>query len=160
LIYRTEMPKKANFGGIPSADALCNASPPRAGAYKALIVDGTTRRACTTASCGGGVAEHVDWVLASDTTYSRPDGTLIGSTNGAGIFVFPLQASIDTVGYSYWTGLSTDWTSSTDDCGDWTQTAGYYATEGLADTTDSQAIYGVSESCASLAGAFFVCVEQ
>ena len=99
-------------------------------------------------------------MLAPDTSYSRPDGTLIGTTNEAGIFVFPLEASIETAGYSYWTGLGSDWTSSSDDCGDWTQTAGYAATEGLGDATDSQAIYGVSESCATLAGVFFACVEQ
>jgi hypothetical protein len=160
VIYLSATPKKANFGGIGAADSACNLSPPNGGTYKALIVDGTTRAACTTAGCSGGANEHIDWVLAPDTTYVRPDGTVVGTTNGAGIFVFPLDASIAGVGYSYWTGLSGDWTSSSDDCGDWAQTTGYFANEGLGDATDDQAIVGVSESCATLAGAYFACVEQ
>lgn len=162
IIYLTGTPKKANFGGVSAADALCNSSPPHPGTYKALLVDGSTRVACTSALCvTSGAAEGVDWALAPNTQYVRADGqTVIGTTTAAGIFAFPLAASIDTNGFSYWTGLATDWTTSTDDCTGWTEVSGVFANEGLADKTDNQAIAGVSESCATLAGAFFACVEQ
>ena len=162
IIYLTSTPKKANFGGVSGADAECNASPPIAGTYKALLVDGTTRVACTSAQCvTSGAAEGVGWVLAPNTKYVRADGTtVIATTTGAAIFSFPLAASIGTNAFSYWTGLSADWTTSPDSCSGWAQTTGFFATEGLADTTDSQAIVGVSESCATLAGAVFACVQQ
>ena len=162
MIYLTSMPRKANFGGISAADTLCNASPPIARPFKALLVDGTARIACTSAQCTtSGAAEGVDWVLAPNTQYVRADGTtVIGTTSGAAIFSFPLDASIGTSGLTYWTGLNTDWTTSTDSCAGWTQTSGVFATQGLADFSDNNAIAGVGESCATLAGAFFACVEQ
>jgi hypothetical protein len=162
VIYLTSTPKKANFGGVSGADAECNANPPNQGTYKALLVDGTTRVACTSADCGtSGVDEGVDWVLSPNTTYVREDGTtIIGTTSSAAIFPFPLDASIGTTGLSYWTGLEDDWTTSSDNCSGWTATSDVFANEGLADATDSQAITGLSESCATLAGAFFACVEQ
>lgn len=149
IIYLTNMPKKANFGGVAGADALCNASPPVPGTYRALIADGVTR------------ALGTNWALAPDTKYVRADGsTVIGTTNGNAAFVFPLNAGMGTSGVAIWTGLNADWSSSDDDCNNWSGTAGFSATAGLADTTDSQAIMGVLENCATLAGAFFACVEQ
>jgi hypothetical protein len=144
----TSVPQKANFGGIIGADAQCNTSPPTASPYKALLVDGTTRVACTSAQCTtGGATEGVDWVLAPNTKYVRKDGTtVIGTTSAAAIFAFPLAASIGTNGDSYWTGLNPDWTTNSDSCSGWTQTSGFFASEGLANTLDSQAILGVSES--------------
>jgi len=162
VIYVTSMPKKANFGGINGADTQCNADPPVPGTFKALLVDGSTRVACTSAQCTtNGATEGVDWVLAPNTKYVRADNTtVIGTTNSAGIFSFPLEASIGTSSLSYWTGLSADWTTSADSCAGWTQTSGAFANEGLADAVDSAAIIGVNESCATLAGAFFACVQQ
>lgn len=162
VIYLTGTPKKANFGGVSSADQECNASPPFAGTYKALLVDGTTRVACTSAACAtNGAAEGVDWALAPSTQYVRADGTtVIGTTNAAAVFAFPLSNSLGTSGISYWTGLASDWTTSADNCTGWTATSGVFATEGLADQVDDQSLDGVSESCASLAGAFFACVQQ
>ncbi|MFZ5891786.1 MAG: DUF1554 domain-containing protein [Myxococcota bacterium] len=162
MIYLTSAPSKANFGGISGADTQCNASPPVAGTFKALLVDGATRIACTSAQCAtNGAAEGVDWPLAPNTTYVRADGTtVIGTTTSAAIFAFPLTASIGTAGFTYWTGLNVDWTTSTDSCAGWTQISGVFATEGLADAVDNGAISGVSESCATLAGAFFACVQQ
>ncbi len=158
----TSVPQEANLGGITGADALCSNSPPFVGTYKALLVDGTTRVACTSAQCTtSGAAEGVSWVLAPNTKYVREDGTtVIGTTSAAAIFVFPLAASIGTNGDSYWTGLNTDWTTSSNSCSGWTQTSGVSASAGLANTSDSQAISGVIDSCATLTGAFLVCVEQ
>ena len=161
IIYLTGTPKKANFGGVSGADTLCNASPPSPGSYKALIVDGTTRVACTSAHCvTSGATEGVDWVLAPNTKYVRADNTVIGTTSAAGIFAFPLTNSIGEIGYSYWTGLSGDWTTSADTCTGWTEVSVVGASQGLADTLDSQSISGVVVNCGDLAGAFFACVQQ
>ncbi|HEX7450659.1 MAG TPA: DUF1554 domain-containing protein, partial [Polyangiaceae bacterium] len=163
VIYVTSAPQQANFGGVVGADAQCNSSPPTVGTYKALLVDGTTRVACTSAQCTtGGAAEGVGWVLAPNTKYVREDGTtVIGTTSAAAIFVFPLTASFGTNGDSYWTGLNTDWTTSPDSCSGWTQTTTFFASEGAANTSDSRAIHGaVSDDCTTVAGASFACVEQ
>src|SRR6478736_1249932 len=161
IIYLTGTPKKANFGGVSGADTLCNASPPSPGSYKALIVDGTTRVACTSAHCvTSGAAEGVDWVLAPNTKYVRADNTVVGTTSAAAIFAFPLTNSVGEIGYSYWTGLSGDWTTSTDTCNAWTEVSVVGASQGLADTLDSQSISGVVVNCGDLAGACFACVQQ
>src|SRR5690606_20294444 len=58
--------------------------------YKALLVHGTERVACTTAQCSGCASEHVDWVLSPNTHYLRADGvTLVGTTNDLGLWSFP-----------------------------------------------------------------------
>ena len=83
-------------GGIAEADAFCmaDAGYPGTGTYKALIVDGTNRIACTTANCSGGAGEHTDWVLKASTAYVRSNGsTAIGTTTAEGIFSFPLTNS-------------------------------------------------------------------
>ena len=162
VIYLTSMPTKANFGGVQAADAQCNASPPVPGTYKALLVDGVTRIACSNANCAtNGVGEGMDWALAPNTQYVREDGTtVIGTTTNAAIFAFPLDASIGTSPFLYWTGLAADWTTSTDSCSGWSATAGFSGSEGLADATDDQSIAGAVDSCVTLAGAFFACVQQ
>ena len=164
VIFLTSSPTKINkIGGISGADAACEAGKAGkpAGTYKALITDGSARIACTTPNCSGGVGEHKDWVLAANTKYQRPDSTVIGTTNARGIFTFPLTNSISTNGgFAYWTGLKSDWTSD-EHCLGWTtlsQVEG--ATQGLDNETNSSAIQGSSVSCASIAGAFFACVQQ
>jgi hypothetical protein len=149
IIYLTGMPKKANFGGVVGADSLCNLNPPVTGVYKALISDGSTR------------ALGMNWALAPNTKYVRADGTtVIGTTKANATFSFPLTSSMGTQALTIWTGLNADWTTSGDNCSGWTATAGFAANSGLADATDSQAIMGVVENCATLAGAFFACVQQ
>ncbi|HLD45750.1 MAG TPA: DUF1554 domain-containing protein, partial [bacterium] len=64
-IFVTDATYNGNLGGVAGADALCeaDANKPATGTYKALIVDGVARVACTTANCGGGAGENIDWVL-------------------------------------------------------------------------------------------------
>jgi hypothetical protein len=93
MIFTTSGTNNGNFGGMAGADAYCtsDANKPTRGTYKAMLVDGTNRVACTSSFCGGsGVSEHVDWVLDPTTLYSRSDGTPIGTTTSAGVFTFPL----------------------------------------------------------------------
>lgn len=108
--------------GISSSDARCNGSgvrPDLSSKYKALKV-GDTRRACITAYCSGGVSENKDWVFYPNTTYYRVNSTtIIGTTNSVGIFTFPLINSVST-GFTYFTGLSVDWTNDANNCNNWT----------------------------------------
>ena len=103
---------------IANADALCmndDYKPAGSSTYKAMLVDGTNRVACTTALCSGGTSEHIDWVLQPNAEYYRSDGTtLILKTNANGIFDFGanLTNSFDTSASTYFTGLMGDWTSS------------------------------------------------
>lgn len=117
--------------GIAGLDANCASDankPSGGGTYKALVSDGTNRRACTTANCGGGAGEHISWVLKANKEYRRSNGTtVIGTTTANGIFTFPLtnsfQATI-TGTNAIVTGLNTDWTSNANDCTDWTTNGG------------------------------------
>lgn len=112
-----------DFGGISGADSFCMSdgnNPDAMATFKALLVDGTARVACTTANCGGGTGEHTDWVLDAGTQYKRAsDNTVIGTTTANGVFT-TLSAAFATGGGYYWTGLNTDWTSDTgNDCSEW-----------------------------------------
>lgn len=156
--------------GIASADALCMADankPADSSTYKAMLVDGTNRVACTTSLCSAGTSEHIDWVLQPNAEYYRSDGTtLILKTNANGIFDFGangdnlLSNSIGTTNSTYWTGLMTDWTGDPNNrCLGWVlgemgPTLGAY---GMGDQTDSSSIYG-SDFCDAVRR--LVCVEQ
>ena len=82
------------------------------GVYKALMANHSERHACTTTNCSGGASENHKWVLRANTEYRREDGvTVIGTTNAAAIFEFPLtnsmvDASVDT---PVWTGIRDGW---------------------------------------------------
>ena len=111
-----------NIGGKAGADTVCQSDTniPNSGVYRALIVD-DNRRACTTANCSGGAGEGLDWVLKANTTYTRSDNTIIGTTNSAAIFSFPLTNSISTTAsVRVFTGLSIDWTTASQTCTNWT----------------------------------------
>ena len=142
-------------GGISGADALCVS----AGAgYKAMIVDGTARRACSTASCSAGITEHIDWVLRPNITYLRGDGvTLIATSDLAGVLPFSLAATITGAGDQAWTGLNTDWTTSAHTCNSWATTTnqGQY---GQGNATGGQAISANNAACT--ASLRLYCVEQ
>lgn len=162
-VFLTATPNNGNLAGPTGGDSLCglDGNYPGSGTYKAMVVDGVTRIACTSANCGGGTGEHSDWVLAAATTYYRSDNTTeIFATDANGIFDFSgtLTNSFDTGGTRYWTGLNTDWTTSADDCGDWAGTGGN-GEEGVPTATDATAINDASaQGCT--AARRLVCVEQ
>lgn len=156
-----------NLGGIAGADNLCDIDPNKpsgGGTYKAMIVDGTARVACTTANCSGGLGEQVDWVLKPSTTYYRADGiTEIGITNTLGLFTVPLTNSYsEALGTSepnnLWLGFVADWTTTGSHCTAWSNTAGG-GRRGRRDSTDIQAIAYGSRPCSDIANAL-LCVEQ
>ena len=161
-IFVTASGFTGSLGGVAGADAKCmsDANYPGHGTYKAMIVDGSSRVACTSANCSGGTSEHTDWVLHPTTSYTRVDGTQIGTTTSAGIFSFPLSASISTVGNWTLTGLAATWTANGSRCLNWT--SGVHAQlgqAGFSDHTDSGTIASATIFC-DFATAGLFCVEQ
>lgn len=141
-IFVTAAAFHGNFGTTTQADSLClsDFNYPGTGNYKAMLVyeDGS-RRACLTSNCGGGVAEHVDWVLKENTTYTRLDGTVIATTNSNGIFTFPLTNSFFGTATYVWTGIFTGWITQADNtCVNWTSTANMAPPAGYAGKTENK----------------------
>jgi len=137
-IFTTWRRHDGNFGAsataaMAAADNFCNTDPRKpvwnpSANYKAMLVS-SVRRACSSANCAiSGVAEHLDWVFASSTTYVSYEGKTILTTNANGIFTSMTRSPI-TISVDYaWTGLNTaiDWTTDTSNnvCGDWTTNNG------------------------------------
>lgn len=152
-----------NMGGIAGADAICAGAsnrPADGKTYRAFLVDGTNRVACTTANCSGGSAEHVDWVLAPSKTYTRVDGsTVLFETNENGIFVFgTAQNSWSASGDALWGGFADATWVAGDDCNNWGGTAGGGRAMSVS-ATDGNMISFTLISC-SIALRPIVCVQQ
>jgi len=148
--------------GIAGLDANCSSDsqkPSGGGTYKAMVSDGTNRRACTTANCSGGTSEHIGWVLKPSKQYRRADGTtVIGTTTASGVFSFPLSNAIQTTvtgTNSTATGLNADWTSG-NDCSDWS--ANTNASNGLHDVTSDNLLFIGTSGCGNTMKV--ICVEQ
>lgn len=161
-IFVTASTFTGNLGGVSGADSSCmsDANYPGAGTYKALISDGSTRIACTTANCGGGL-EGTNWALAASKKYVRSDGaTVISTTNPNKIFIYDLDNSFSsTQGLATWTGLVSDWTSVTDlnNCTKWTLTT-TMGRKGTPTATTTKYIDDGNQNCSSTA--YLLCVEQ
>jgi hypothetical protein len=151
-------------GGITGADAICTS----VGAnYKAFIVDGSTRVACTTANCGGGVAENTGWVMRPNITYVRADGiTPVQVAGTGGIWSIPLLNSVAAgASTNYWTGFNNDWTQAAN-CNAsgnaWNTSAAL--TNGIfarSDALDSASIYIFSPPANGCSNSYnLLCVEQ
>lgn len=145
--------------GIEGADNLCalakdNEQPALPGTgseYRALLIDSGNRVACTSINCAGGSSEHVDWVLRANTSYKRPDGTVVFTTNASGIFLMTagLNAPLAAAG-QWWTGMDDEWNDVGNTCTDWTGTAGT-GFFGIGGSTIETAITdnALGEPCAS-----------
>lgn len=107
-----------NFSGISGADAYCNSHIPSSlsgtGPYKAMIVDGVNRVATTVGPNSS--SGQKDWVFVKNTSYYRPDGKMVFTTNDSGLFDF----STGNLSYAFadffylwdfgiWTGLQSNW---------------------------------------------------
>ena len=121
-IFTTAAVYDGNLGGVAGADAKCqsDANRPNSSMYKALIADGFYRLACTQGNGSCAANQHIDWVMAPNTAYVRPDGTtLIGMTNSAGIISLngaTLAAPFGSYGVTAYTGLNSDWTYAGSGC--------------------------------------------
>lgn len=156
---------------IASADKLCNtdSNKPNASSYKAMLVDGVNRVACTSAKCAtSGSSEHVDWIFRANASYFRSDGaTRVFKADANGVFDFGnyiddlLENSFDTSGTAYWTGLDSGWTSIPGEMcgGSWDDgTIASSGDYGFGDRLNSGAIGGGLSTCENLRHLF--CVEQ
>ena len=151
-----------NLGGIAGADATCQAGRPAGVASaKAVLSDGNSRVACTSANCsGGGASENKDWALSPNTPYATTGGASVGVTNSAGIFTFPLQGP--TVQSLWISGFETDWTSASASwlCNGWTMAMGPNNMHvGNAGRTDTSFLYFGNTGC-WLALWNILCAEQ
>ncbi len=173
-IFVTSTVTQGNLiGGISGADAICMADankPSGSSTYRAMLVldtgtSATSRIACTTADCSGGIGENTNWVLQPLTDYYQVDGFLfIGTTNAAGIFAFPLNNSLtSTVFAEAWTGFvdsfSPHWTTSSLTCGAWDSAGSGAPGFPVYTTYDSIGDGGVNNSCTGFTKPL-ICVQQ
>jgi len=125
----TESQASAITNGIQGADAICmyeaaqsdwhpNIQPGKK--WKAMLVDGVYRIACTSANCTtSGISENRDWVFRPNQQYRNESQNLIGTTTESAIFQFPTLSPLvgynaSSAGNRYYTasftGLSLQWT--------------------------------------------------
>ncbi len=95
---------------IPDCDAAC-AAEFGAGA-KAVISDGVNRRPPKN-------GEPIDWPMLAERWHMRPDGTLIGWTDGRRLLQFPLSASINGSDDEFFAGMMGQWRPNAH-CAGWT----------------------------------------
>jgi hypothetical protein len=146
--------------GIGGADQLCPSG------YKAMIVDGINRRACTTPNCvTNGLEDNIDWVLRPNITYvTNPARLPIFTADWNSVWNFAGTAptggnlinQISISSYEVWTGLTANWLVANFDCGDWfggsdgaygksDATNGVLNNNGTASCTDSKYLYCVEQ---------------
>lgn len=169
IFFLTATSHNGDLNGISGADVFCMAdtNKPSTGTYKAFLVDGVNRRACSTANCSGGISENIDWVLAPDTTYYRSNQTTpIMTTNSSGVFVFgTLTNSFLGAMIPYWSGFApaANWTTGTRICSLWTSSSGSGGDAnigfgGIGDAVSGDAIAENSRGCNNSVS--LICVEQ
>lgn len=125
VIFLYTPPSRASWNSIASADLACESSRPKGVAVAKALLVGATRTACKTDFCSGDGGEHFNWVLLPTTEYRRPDSTVIGTTDAAGLFTAPLTNAIAVASSttSSWTGLGPTWLTD-QNCADWSNTTG------------------------------------
>jgi len=162
--------------GIAGADAKCmeDANHPDAlltlpnrRTFKTMIVDGTNRRACTTANCAtGGITENINWVLRPNVTYVRTDGTTPiftadwnGVWNFSGSFNPWNNPVVQIANNDVWTGMGGTWLVSLwGACINWTSNAGNGETAGPSNVNDSAITWSGGSACNTTNNLY--CVEQ
>jgi hypothetical protein len=175
-IFVSATTTEGNFGSIAAADSICanDANKPAGGGtYKAMVVKGTDRRACSTDNCSGGIAEHIDWVLKANTSYYKTDGTtLIGITNSNGLLGNTVSQAIGDGGSNVWTGITyrdanpmfifmsaQRWLNSGSDCSGWSDNTSNNAGQvGQMGVTNFNYIDAGNPVCSNQYS--FYCVEQ
>ncbi|TGL88763.1 DUF1554 domain-containing protein [Leptospira congkakensis] len=149
-----------NPGSAANFDAYCSTDSnyPGTGTYKAMVVDGVTRRASVSANVGDG---QIDWIFAPNRTYYQTAGT-IGTTSSGGLFISTLTNTF-SVNSKYWTGLNSNWTTNASNtCNLWTSNLGTY--NGVMGQGNSTAIADITagwtpDPC-NFSNQQLICVEQ
>lgn len=160
FIFQSSTPVTGSLGGVPGADAICNADglkPANSGTYKAMVVVTGVRVASVTANAGDG---QIDWVLRPNQSYIRPDGTPIMTTNASGIYIWGADwpASVGTNGNAIWTGLMADWRVDGTRCSNWTDNISTFGRYATANAVNSMAILSGSLHCSNTGNLY--CVQQ
>lgn len=162
-LFVTSSTTNGNMGGVTGADTLCSSDankPTDGGTYKAVLVDASlNRRACASGNCTVAAGNNISWALGANLTYLRSsDGTVIFTTNSAGIFAFgTASASVDTGSNQYFTGLNSDWTLNGSHCTSWTSNTGS-GRIGSSDQTGSTMIENGGSGCNTSKN--LLCAEQ
>lgn len=168
-MFVTATTYNANLLGIAGADAKCSvdSNKPVTGTYKALLVDDSNRRACTSANCTvGGITEQIDWVIAPNVSYySLNTSAFIFTSDVNGVFTGSLTTTVSAP-TGIWTGIrnnpSWDWqTDTSHTCTSWSDSVtANCGTYGVTSWQDSRAIaitsaYGNGGTLNNL-----LCIEQ
>ena len=174
-LFVTDAVYNGNLGGISGADQKCanDINNPKDGTvFKAVIV-GSTRRACTSINCStAGSSENLNWVMKANTNYTDLSGTALFSTGVAGVPIFPVFSSAQTLSANkIWTGLEVadsggffpagEWLTG-ETCGDWQDQnagGGRYGENMLTNTGNAYWGFAFMTDACTVTNALY-CVEQ
>ncbi|WP_232373939.1 DUF1554 domain-containing protein [Leptospira chreensis] len=161
IIFITQNAYPANIGKASNFDSRCQSDPnyPGTGRFKAMVVDGESRRASLTANSG---EKQIDWVFKTNQNYVRDNGTGIESSNANGLFTSGISTPITTLSSDHWTGLNPDWTTNSNGtCKKWTtNSATEFGIVGDAYTQDIVTLTAGRGLQLCSVGHELVCVEQ
>jgi hypothetical protein len=162
----------SEIGGVSGADQKCVTHKPnysgmdQTSQVKAMLVDGTNRRACSTSLACSDPTENIDWVMTPTTPYYNIFGDLHRSTNTAGVFIFGSTSGVAQIhnssprawtGFGYNGGSGGDWRTDSNNCDGWT--GGITGSMGEPYNTNGNMIGGTNNGCSSTFGVLY-CVEQ
>lgn len=162
-LYVTNTVFDGVMGGLAGVDAICNSDSarPRVGTYKAFIasydrVSSTILRDAST-----------NWILFPSQKYYRYDGQYLGTTNASGVFLFPLNTTINPSFLEYWTGMNASYLSNSGSMASctpaglgqsWTANSSTNGATGRSDRQDSTTITGGGPLCSVVK--HLLCAEQ
>lgn len=151
------------FGGKAGGDTACNAQKPSGftGTAKALIYDSSGgRRACSGADCTASNTGQLDWPITANTNYCNANYVhSMGTSNSVGFLTVTLSNSLSSTNTYTFTGLTSLFSGSSNNCSDWTVWANpNVANYGQANSTAVYFYYNGQAFCAT-SGSIY-CVEQ
>lgn len=157
-----------NLGGSAGADATCNANKPAGFAgstFKALMTDGTARRACYTSgndNCSASSVGRAGWVFTPSQTICTSDYTTrIGTTNALSLLQITSLNTLTSATTTTYTGFNSFWGSSFTNCSGFSTVSG----TALAGTANGRLTGSTNEFISNTipvcntAGSIY-CVEQ
>ncbi len=149
-IFVSDWQGAGDFGGVAAADSICNSdanSPDNTKHYRALL------------GLAGVRDLNTDWPFVADVPYFRADGlTLIDTTTADAVFAFDLTNSATDISRECWTGLNSNFSAASNQCGDWTSTSGT-VNIGISNRINSEIIMAYVQFC-SRTNIRMYCVES
>lgn len=143
--------------GAAGADTLCSidSNYPGSGTFKAMLTQGTVRRASVSANAGD---SQVDWVLKPNYEYITTGGNPLFNSNANSLFVFGTLTNVLGSG-NVWTGLNANWTNAAQHCSNWTSSSnGVSGNTGDSSALNSSFNSFGTDTCDTLKHLY--CVEQ